>query len=539
MNRRDFGLLPAVLSLLAVLLITGCGSDSTTAPGGDDDPSGPRTWYVDNDAIGTGSGRSWGNAFIHPSDAMDAASAGDQIWVAESTFYGPGNRHEPVVAFKAGVALYGGFAGGETDLSQRDHHDRATFSGGDTLYHVVTGADSALLHGIRVARGRATNLLSDPEMRGGGIYCLNAKMRIARCNISQCEAYLGAGIYAEGDTVVIDSCQIDDNLTYQADIDEAGGGGISIMAGRAEIDACSIIYNTSGNNGGGLLLYNSSADVSRSTICENSLAGSDNNGGGIYVYNGEALELITDFSDCTICVNTATRGGGIATELSNIEFRDCNFHTNEATAAGSALFLHLSSFRMEHCIVAKNGVSALHTLYHIGSTPRIFNCLFYSNGDSEKAGGAIFNNAASIEIEFCTFAYNKAREGAGIYNVFPIASLTVTNSILWGNNSTVGSPQIQNISGATATVTYTDIDQDGFFPIGTNNMRSDPLFAISGFSGYYYLSHTAAGQNYDSPCIDMGNSAAVSHGLDSRTTRTDDVFDAGMADLGFHHKPGP
>jgi hypothetical protein len=489
--------------------------------------------------MGTGSGKSWENAFTHPSDAMAASAADDQIWVADGTYYGPGDRHDPVVAFKAGVALYGGFEGNETDLSQRDFSDRATFDGGDTLHHVVTGADNALIHGIIVMSGRATNLSSGPETRGGGIYCLNAKMRISRCNISYSEAYMGAGIYAEGDTVVIDSCIINNNHTHQGDMDEAGGGGISIITGRAEITGCSITSNTSGNNGGGLFLYNSSTDVSNSAISANNLAGLANQGGGIYVSNADALELRTEFSDCTITQNSAVWGGGIATELSNIDFRDCTFDDNNATTAGSALYLTYSSYLMEHCIVTNNGASALYATHQIGTIPpRVFNCLFTGNGNVDLDGGAIYNNAGSPRIEFCTFAGNRAMEGAGIYSIFPISLPTVTNSILWNNYSTVGPPQIQNINGATTTVTYTDIDQNDFSGAGMYNLRSNPLFAIVGMTGFYYLSNTGAGQDSDSPCIDMGNGTAVSHGLDSRTTRTDFAFDTGLADLGFHHKPG-
>lgn len=71
MNRRYFGMLPLFASLLALLLIAGCGSDSTTSvTGPGDDPTGLPIWYVDDSATGDGSGRSWENAFVHPSVAM-------------------------------------------------------------------------------------------------------------------------------------------------------------------------------------------------------------------------------------------------------------------------------------------------------------------------------------------------------------------------------------------------------------------------------------------------------------------------------------
>ncbi|HUV37005.1 MAG TPA: hypothetical protein VMX58_08720, partial [Patescibacteria group bacterium] len=42
----------------------------------------PRRWYVSNTAQGTGTGESWENAFTHPQPAVEAARAGDVIWVA-------------------------------------------------------------------------------------------------------------------------------------------------------------------------------------------------------------------------------------------------------------------------------------------------------------------------------------------------------------------------------------------------------------------------------------------------------------------------
>jgi hypothetical protein len=419
MNRRYFGILPLFASLLVLLLIAGCGSDSTqrvTDPDGDDPAIRP-IWYVDDSATGDSSGRSWENAFVHPSVAMDSASAGDQIWVADGYYFGPGDRHDPVVAFKAGVALYGGFEGNETDLSQRDQSDQATFDGGDTLYHVVTGADYALLHGISVKNGIAMYTFTSSGMRGGGIYCRNAKMRISNCNISSNEAYYGGGIYAEGDTVVIDSCTITENHSHEVIVGEsAGGGGINIHTGRAVIDHCGIYDNSSDNHGGGLLLFNSSADVSGSAIARNTITDLNPFGAGAYVYNADALELRTEFVNCSISLNSAHRGAGITAVQAKIGFNDCTFNNNIVTNAGSALHLSHCSYLMEHCIVRNNGASALYTLNPNGPThARIFNCFFLSNGNNDMLGGAIFQQG-DIVIDFCTIAYNRAREGAGIYS---------------------------------------------------------------------------------------------------------------------------
>ncbi len=70
----------------------------------------------------------------------------------------------------------------------------------------------------------------------------------------------------------------------------------------------------------------------------------------------------------------------------------------------------------------------------------------------------------------------------------------------------------------------------------TYNLRidDDPCF-IAG----YYLSQIAAGQSVNSPCVDSGSADAnaPSIGLDTYTTRTDSITDAGIVDMGYHYLP--
>ncbi len=69
------------------------------------------TIYVDT--AGTGDGSSWTNAAPTITDGLSIANMGDQVWVEVGTY-------AENVTVPDGVALYGGFAGGETSLSQRN-----------------------------------------------------------------------------------------------------------------------------------------------------------------------------------------------------------------------------------------------------------------------------------------------------------------------------------------------------------------------------------------------------------------------------------
>jgi hypothetical protein len=537
MNCRNMIRLSLITIVLMTMVFMGCSDSSTGPGGGSGDPEGDSgIWYVDVDATGTGSGRSWGNAFNHPADAMAAASAGEQIWVAEGTYYGPGDRHTPVVAFKDSVSLYGGFEGGETDLSQRDYLRRARFDGGDSLYHVVIGSWHALLHGIIIQKGSATNLSSADEMRGGGLYCRGTEMRISQCTIQSCEAYFGGGIYSEGGTVTVDSCVIDDNRSHDVDAEGAGGGGINVNSGSIIISSCTITDNTSAIYGGGLLCRESDATVSNTTICLNNASYPDSRGGGVYFAGVRTSGFANEFIDCHFCSNHAQSGGGVYTDAALADFIGCTFNGNMVESGnGAALYSDMCAHLVRDCMIYSNADD--NAFYLNGPVQkRIFNCLFYDNGSFDTYGGAITNHSSGTIIQFCTIAYNTANSGGGIFSLGGGTSY-VENCIIWGNQASVSGDQIYDAYGATTNVYWTDIDQDGYALPGSTNLRIDPLFAWVGMSGVYYLSHIAAGEDSDSPCIDRGSDTAAHFGLDTLTTRTDFATDTGTADLGFHHRP--
>ncbi|MDR1808939.1 MAG: hypothetical protein LBR34_00855, partial [Prevotella sp.] len=65
--------------------------------------------YVDGSAVSGGNnGTSWADAFVTIGDAVNAADAGDEIWIAGGTY--------PVdnVSIDKAVTLYGGFVSGTT-----------------------------------------------------------------------------------------------------------------------------------------------------------------------------------------------------------------------------------------------------------------------------------------------------------------------------------------------------------------------------------------------------------------------------------------
>jgi hypothetical protein len=99
-------------------------------------PAGAVVRYVDSRAASFGDGLSWATAYDSLSTALTAAQSGDQIWVAAGTYVGN-------FTLALGVEVYGGFAGTETELTQRNWTANPTILDGNQTGSVVTAPSGA------------------------------------------------------------------------------------------------------------------------------------------------------------------------------------------------------------------------------------------------------------------------------------------------------------------------------------------------------------------------------------------------------------
>ena len=166
------------------------------------------TIYVDVAAAGANTGADWPNAYTDLQSALTNALAGDEIWVAQGVYIpsvevdadgsGGADVRERTFQIPVGVTLYGGFAGGEMNLVERDFETQLTILSGDldmndangdgnhiaesvgdiignNAYHVVftQNADAnTRLDGFVITAGYAGNIMpfigSSPNLDGGG-----------------------------------------------------------------------------------------------------------------------------------------------------------------------------------------------------------------------------------------------------------------------------------------------------------------------------------------------------------------------------------
>ncbi len=239
-------------------------------------------------------GASWETAYDknHLQQAIDDAC--QEIWVAAGTYYptteagGSGDRYK-TFQMKEGIALYGGFAGNESnsyDKSLRDFESNETILSGDigtpddnsdNCYHVFyhpegLGLTSAtLIDGFTICDGNANN--SAPHSDGGGIYNKYNAAEIKNCIIKNNTAIeVGGGILNNHGTGQFTNCKISNNTAWLT-------GGIYSQEADLSLTNCVINGNQSSFNGGGILMASATLSLINCSVYGNQASAV---GGGIY-----------------------------------------------------------------------------------------------------------------------------------------------------------------------------------------------------------------------------------------------------------------
>ena len=105
----------------------------------------------------------------------------------------PTDDDDPTVSFALfeGARVYGGFAGNETALEQRDWNLNPTILSGDVgilddpddnCLHVVLGADGARLDGLTITDGYARE--QGEDLRGAGLHSPEVAMLVSHCRFA-------------------------------------------------------------------------------------------------------------------------------------------------------------------------------------------------------------------------------------------------------------------------------------------------------------------------------------------------------------------
>ena len=435
------------------------------------------TLFVVPGGAGTADCSNWANACTLQS-ALGTATSGDQVWVDKGV-YTPGTHQGDTFTIPPGAAVYGGFAGTETALFERnpvanvtvlsgdiDNNDAVDANGADTDTTKIVGGNSNVV--VTINAKAVSKVLSDTVLDGftitgagsfAGLWCDNTE------TFAECSPTLS-------------------NLTFSGNI----GRALLNDAVAAASKSCPTLTNVtfSGNSGpGGSAMFNHAASGTESSPTLTNVTfrnnHSSNIGGAMFNQAGGGGTSSPVLTNVTFSGNSAdTDGGAIYNEgsdsgTSSPVLTNVTFSGNSAVTDGGAIYNHASG--------ASQSISS----------PTLTNVTFSGNSAGDS-GGAIYNNTGSTDyfgeispvLTNVTFSGNSAgseggamRDESGLGTIHPM----LTNVIFWsdsvgagGNGPEICDGIVCGASGAGPGVTMDYSVYSGFCPgTCTNIVTTDPL----------------------------------------------------------------
>ena len=427
------------------------------------------TYHVkSNGGSDSNNGTSWTSAFATLQKALEKADSGDHIWVAAGTYKptvktgnGTENRDMAFI-LKSNVQIFGGFAGTETTLEQRDWDTNATILSGDLdnngtisdgdAYHVIVSVGNvgnACLDGFRITGGNAnstdTIIVNGQEAyrnTGGGMYNFSSSPNVANSVFSGNYATFGGGVF--------NTTNSDPTFT-----------NVTILA------------NTAGDTGGGM--YN--IDVCAPTLTKVTISSnSAESGGGMY--NFEATLTLTEV---TISENTAETGGGMFNYLSLLTLSNVIVSGNEGEYSGGGIMNYECSTTLTNILISGNYAMLGGGYYDMSSSSTLINVTICGNSDVVGGGAMVTSQSPS----------------------------TIHNTVVWGNSTGIYYAS-SSISYAHCLIQGEELTGNGNISassIGGANIFVNPLSPGISIYGDYQL---IAG----SPIINLGNNTYNTEEID-------------------------
>ena len=415
--------------------------------------------YVNGSASGANDGSSWTSAYTNLQSALGSPAC-TEVWAAAFVYKG-------AFTLAPGQALYGGFAGTESQRAQRDPAAHLTVLSGD-----VDGNDC---DGTGCANGVATDVAQIKGFNAGPVVSLDGT----------------------GATPVTASTVLDGFTISAGDANSAGGLWCN-AEGAGKV--CSpllanlvFIGNRATTSGGALLCFAETGGACSPTLNHVAFVRNKagNTGGAMYNYAENGSTSSPQLTDVEFDGNSATQWGGA-------------MYNDGLNGASSPVLVN----------VTFTGNDAVYggAMYNEGtggaSNPTLTNVTF--SGNTAARGGALLNDAqsggiASPVLTNVTISGNHASAYGGAlfsYDVGGTSNPLLTNAILWGNSATLGSP----VTSGNATITYSSVE--GGCPAGNTcshliagNPRLGPLQNNGGATRTMH-------PGFGSAAVDAGDSAS-------------------------------
>jgi predicted outer membrane repeat protein len=326
--------------------------------------------------------------------AIDDASNGDTVLVADDTYTGEGNRDLDL----KGKAITVKSNGNGPDTCVIDCEGTAGEPHRGFIINSNEGADT-IIEGFTIIKGYAG------ADGGGGIYCENS-------------------------TPTIRDCTLKDNAT------DGSGGGIACVQAAPLLDDCEISSNTAAN-GGGVYVYAGDVSVIDCILQDNvaSAGGASGNGGGIYIDQVSSLSVL---SSKVTANQAALLGGGICSQDNSLfVLMNCLFTGNTSQSQGGAVYSDDSGGIFINCTLHGNMAKLYGGAIRADGTSGldIANCISWGNSleNPLSVGGEIaIASGAWVTVNSCDIQDGPSdiNNAGGILN--------------WGSGNTDVKPQFVN-----------------------------------------------------------------------------------------------
>jgi fibronectin-binding autotransporter adhesin len=407
-------------------------------------------------------------------DAVDAASAGDEIRVAEGTYTGVQNvpslntatfTATQVVVITKTVTIRGGYTTSNWTTPDSAAHPTILNAQGQGRVLYITGDISPVVEGLHITGGDATGLggTSWADV-GGGVYANNATALISSNVVYSNTADAGGGLYLGYTDVTLNSNTVSSNTARRS------AGGLYLYSSPATLNDNTVSGNTSSGWGGGLLVSYSNATLSGNIVTGNAGVW----GGGVCL---DGMDPTLDGN--TIYSNAAEYGGGVFVYDSDATLSDNTIYSNIAANQGGGLLLE-------------------------GETPTLINNVVADN-QATWLGSGIYIVRSFPHLLHTTIARNSGGDGSGVYVTDYYgnpSTVAMTNTIIV--NHTVGiTVTAGNAATLNATLWHANSTDYGGDVTHTNDHSGNPAFASDG----YHLTLSSA-------AIDTGVDAGVTTDID-------------------------
>jgi hypothetical protein len=412
-------------------------------------------------------GATWESAYRDLQDALNTAAAGDEIWIAQGIYTPvPPSDEEPVsmgdrgesFALSDGIALYGGFAGAETDRQQRNVAANPTILSGeiglagsqhDNSGHVVTVAPGAeaTLDGVTIRDGNA-----DIDIRIGAAIVNHGTLTLANSQVLENTAFSeGGAIYNAGRLTLVNTV-VADNAADGIVGHHEGGIELTLLDSRVENNSTGIFASyrnrvtitgsaISGNANSGIVADDDTWITIHDSVISNNRA--SDRGGGIYSFDydqdGSNLQGRIEIVDSRIDFNRAGRRGGGLALTGNVQTVIRNSTVNGNQAGAEPLQIGSQDYGVG------GGLYVDGTNSYGNGLVEIVHSTIWGNSAVNLAGG-IWSGDGTVRLSNTLVADNSSADTADVVGVFDGSQDfnligIITDAVISGSGNLIGTPQ--------------------------------------------------------------------------------------------------